>query len=273
MPAVLLDGSALARKIIRTELTGQFTHAGRLVVLSVGYNAASEAYIKKKAEMAKRLEVEFQRIALDDRVSTEMVLAAINPVNLDPTVSGIMVQLPLPVHLNTDAIVDYVRPEKDVDGLTSSNIVLSRILPATAEGILRLLLAYKIEIDNKRVALVGFTRLLNIPLSLYLLKHGCRVSVATKEFGLMAELRHADIVITAAGSPWLIEPTMVKPGVVVIDAGIAWRNKKLVGDVDPGVTEVASFLTPVPGGVGPMTIAGLYLNLHKLIQLSTTPIR
>lgn len=261
---VILDGKKVAEKITR-QLSGKFKNVGRLVGILVGDNPASKLYLKKKGELAEKLGVKFELKQLPAKATTNQVVAVIEKLNQDTKVSGMIVQLPLPAQVDTDVVVNAVTPTKDADGLTDANINSGKVLPATAVGILRLLQEYKIGLKNKQVVLVGFTRLLNLPLSLDLVRMGSRVVVlqlGTKDF---SELKSADIIITAAGKAGLIHGKDIKVGAVVVDAGIQMVKGKPVGDCESRtVGQRAGYLTPVPGGVGPMTVVSLLANLLVL---------
>lgn len=263
---IVLDGRKLADKLTRS-LRGKFKNVGSLAAVLVGDDPASVMYLKKKQEMAKKLGAKFELHKLSAKTSAKAVGDVICRLNNDKSVAGIIVQLPLPKHLDADAIVNIVSPDKDVDGLTDVNITSGRVLPATAAGILRLLKEYKVSLRNKRTALVGFTRLLNLPLSLHFARLGNSVTVlqeGTKNFGA---LKTADIIVTATGKAGLIKGKDVRAGAVVIDAGIAQVKGKIKGDCEFGsVSKKAGYLTPVPGGVGPMTVVSLLINLLELVK-------
>ncbi|MBX4181742.1 bifunctional 5,10-methylenetetrahydrofolate dehydrogenase/5,10-methenyltetrahydrofolate cyclohydrolase, partial [Candidatus Parcubacteria bacterium] len=175
---------------------------------------------------------------------------------------GIIVQLPLPEHVDKDAVIEAINPTKDVDGLTSKTL----FTPATAKGILTLLDYYKVKIKGKKVVMVGKSQLVGLPITLSLLNRHATVTVCHKQTrNLSQETRQADILIVATGVPGLITPKHVSKGQVVIDVGITvLRNKKVVGDVDfENVSKIVQAITPVPGGVGPMTVYSLFENLLK----------
>ena len=262
---ILLEGKKLADKLTR-ELTGKFIGVGVLAGVLVGENPASILYLKKKKELAETLGVKFVLHKLPSKATLKQVVGLIEKLNCDKKVVGIIIQLPLPKHLDTDTIVNAVEPKKDVDGLTDANILSGEVLPATATGILKLLAEYKISLVNKKIVLVGWTRLLNLPLSLYFARKGNQVVViqeGTKNFG---EIKTADIIITAVGKANLIKGKDIKAGVIVVDAGITNIRGRLAGDCEFGsVSKKASFLTPVPGGVGPMTVVSLLINLKTIV--------
>jgi len=259
----LLNGKKIAARL-QTAL-GRKLSGKTLAAILVGNNPASVLYLTKKADMAKKLGAKFRLYKFKSSASSTTVIKKINALNLDTEVSGIIVQLPLPAQFNLLKVINSVVPHKDVDGLTDINIATSKILPATATGILELLQHYKINTQAKTIALIGFTRLLNVPLSIYFARRNNQVVVLQEDTCDMNELKTADIVITATGQPDLIVGRHIKKGAVVIDAGISRVGNKVKGDVDAhSVGKQAGYLTPVPGGVGPMTVVSLFANLLKL---------
>ncbi len=250
------------------QLRGRFKTTGQLAAILVGDNPASVVYLQKKAEMASTLAAKFELYRFSAGASQAVVEKQIAKLNADKRVAGVIVQLPLPSRFDTSKVVNAIAPSKDVDGLTDANIADRRMLPATAAGILKLLDAYRIKLCGQKIALVGFTRLLNIPLSIYFAGLDNSVVVLQKGTRDMAELKSADIVITATGQPRLIAGRQIKSGAVVVDAGASRVGKKLVGDVDfASANRRAKWITPVPGGVGPMTVTALYANLLSAAKL------
>ncbi|MDD5606132.1 MAG: bifunctional 5,10-methylenetetrahydrofolate dehydrogenase/5,10-methenyltetrahydrofolate cyclohydrolase [Patescibacteria group bacterium] len=259
----LLDGKKIAadwQKALNKKVAGKC-----LAAVMVGDNPASVLYLKKKADMAKKLGVTFTLHSLPANTTTEKVVALVRKLNTSQRVNGIIVQLPLPSKMNEAKILEAIAPSKDVDGLTDASLTEDGVLPATAAGIVRLLESYWIPLTCQSVALIGFTRLLNVALAVYLSSRGNEVVVVQKGTQDMAELKRADIIITAAGRPGLVLGKHVGRGAVVVDAGITRRGKTVVGDVDfESVKKQAAYITPVPGGVGPMTVMALFANLAEL---------
>ena len=270
----ILDGKKISaewQKGLKKKLKGK-----RLDAVIVGRDSASILYLKKKGEMAEKLGVDFTLHEMPTSTNTAKVVSLIKKLNEDRKVDGIIVQLPMPREVDDIEILETITPEKDVDGLTSASLASGRILPATAKGILHLLASYKIPLTNQAIALVGFTRLLNVALSVYFSRQGLEVVVLQKDTKDMSELKNADIIVTAVGVPSLIKASHIHNNAVVVDAGIArkghantkgvrWAGKKVVGDVDfDGVEKKVKWLTPVPGGVGPMTVTALFANLAGL---------
>ena len=257
----LLDGKRTAADWAK-RLQGRFKGVGRLAAVTVGDDAASRLYLEKKAAMAKGLGAGFVLYWLPVSVGTRAVKQKIAQLNRDRRVAGIIVQLPLPKRLDSAEIVNVIAPSKDVDGLTDANISSGGMLPATAVGIIELVRRYKLELRRKQIVLLGFSRLLNVPLALYLSGQGNSITILQKGTRDHSCLRQADVVVSAVGSPKLIRGKDVKPGAIIIDAGIARVGKSVVGDVDRNsVDKRAGWLTPVPGGVGPMTVIALFANL------------
>jgi methylenetetrahydrofolate dehydrogenase (NADP+)/methenyltetrahydrofolate cyclohydrolase len=276
--AKILDGKALAEKI-QTELKAQIQtiqpQIGRspgLAVLMVGDNPASAAYVRNKERACTKVGIaSFGKNFPVDATQAE-IAQAIQDLNRDERVDGILVQLPLPNHLDSVALLHQINPDKDADGLHPVN--MGRLVrgetglrSCTPAGVMRILQEYQISLQGKQAVVVGRSILVGKPLALMLLEADATVTIAhSRSHNLAAVTQTADILIAAVGRPNLITAQMVKPDAVVIDVGINRiidyeGNSRLVGDVDfESVQEVARFLTPVPGGVGPMTVAMLLHN-------------
>lgn len=276
--AKILDGKALAQKI-QTELTTQIQalqpQIGRppgLAVLMVGDNPASAAYVRNKERACTKVGIaSFGKNFPADATQAE-VAQAIQDLNEDERVDGILVQLPLPNHLDSVALLHQIDPNKDADGLHPVNMGRlvrgeSGLRSCTPAGVIRMLQEYQISLQGKQAVVVGRSILVGKPLALMLLEADATVTIAhSRSHNLAAITQTADILIAAVGRPNMITAQMVKPDAVVIDVGINRiidyeGNSRLVGDVDfESVQEVAELLTPVPGGVGPMTVAMLLHN-------------
>jgi len=262
----LIDGKRVA-SVWAKGLQRKFKQAGKLVAILVGDNPASLVYLEKKALMAKELGVQFELCQFKANVNQSVVEKKIASFNVDKKVAGMIVQLPLPTKWNTAEVINTIIPSKDVDGLTDANISSGEILPATAVGILKLLEEYQVKLRGRNIVLVGFTRLLNIPLSIYLASLKNNVTVLQEGTRNKSVLCEADVIITATGKSKLITGKDVKNGAVIVDAGVSRVNKKLVGDVDfASVSKKARLITPVPGGVGPMTVVALFANLYRVAE-------
>lgn len=256
--------NALKRKINKLE------HKPVLVIIQIGDNKESQVYINQKIKFGKSIGVPVEFYQLESTVTLDFIQKLISDFNHDDDIQGIIVQLPLPKNLQKFQfeIIDSISPEKDVDGLTSTN--LKRLMsgekgmvPATAKGILTIFQESKIEIAGKRVVIVGRSVLVGRSLSQLLLNHDATVTVChSKTRDLASVTKQADILIVAVGSPKLITVKHVCSGQVVIDVGITSTGELLEGDVDFGpVSKKVAYITPVPGGVGPMTVLSLFENL------------
>jgi len=272
----IIDGKKISDDIYR-ELEAEIVpHRGQigLAVILVGDDPASATYVRNKEKACKRLGINFKLVRLPQSVSKEEVLESISRLNNDDSISGIIVQLPLPSHIDEFEITKSVLPIKDVDGLHPENLgsLLKgkpNMVPCTPLGIIELLRREEIDIKGKKVVIVGRSNLVGKPLFHLLLSMDATVTIChSKTKDLKKETSQADILVVAVGVPGLIKKDMVKPGAVVIDVGINKVDNKLVGDVDfEGVKEIASYITPVPGGVGPMTVAMLMNNVLKAYKV------
>ena len=276
--AVILDGKNLRDKILADLKcrVAALNGTPKLVVLSVGDDPASKIYVNNKKKFAEKIGITAEIIEYPPRVRQEILLTDINVLNVDPTVTAILVQLPLPKHIDKLEILSAILPEKDVDGFTpyNSGLLFSGAkpyaYPATPRGILRLLDEYNIEIDGKHVVIVGRSNIVGKPLAQMMLNRNATVTVCHSHTKNLADItKTADILVSAAGGK-IIEDNMLKSNCVVIDVGIFRDdNGKLRGDVNfETVSKIASHITPVPGGVGPMTIASLMLNTVDLLENS-----
>lgn len=266
----LLDGKKLADKIlanIKKEIKNCHLKL-RLAVILVGENMASKIFIKQKQKACKEVGIEFKLFNFSRKITSDRFKKEIKKIAKNPSNSGIIIQLPLPSHINTQEILDLIPFGKDVDVLSENGLERFSqrtlpIMPPTVGGISRMLKKYKIDIIGRNIVIVGAGRLVGYPLALWFLRQKSTVSVLnkyTKDF--FSFIKKADILISGVGKPNLIRGNMVKKGVIIIDAGTSMKNGKLVGDVDfNNVSRKASYITPVPGGVGPMTVACLIENL------------
>lgn len=243
--------------------------AGRapgLAVVLVGDDAASAIYVRRKAEACRRVGMESFEHALPSHTREKEVLALLAKLNADPKVDGILVQLPLPGHIGKAAVLNAVLPGKDVDAFHPESmghalIGDEELAPCTPQGILLLLDAAGIQLPGSEVCIVNHSNLIGKPLAALLINRDATVTVCHKRTrDLKAHTRTADVVVTATGVPGILTADHIRPGAVVVDVGIARVGGKVVGDASPDVWEKASWVTPVPGGVGPMTIAVLLQN-------------
>jgi methylenetetrahydrofolate dehydrogenase (NADP+)/methenyltetrahydrofolate cyclohydrolase len=289
MNAKIIDGKKIAEDIqeeIRTEVSkakGQGIVPGLVVVL-VGENPASQVYVKNKSIACEKVGIHSETLRLPDSTTEEELLALIDKLNADKKFNGILVQLPLPKQINEGKVLERIKPEKDVDGFHPVNIGRlvqgeEMFLPCTPAGIQQLLIRSGVDIAHKHVVVVGRSNIVGKPIANILLqkKEGANATVTVCHTGTkdMTEFtKQADILIVAAGKAEVITGDMIKEGVVIIDVGINRREdpetgkKKLVGDVHfPSASEKAALISPVPGGVGPMTVTMLLKNTVKAAKL------
>ena len=246
--------------------------APKLVVILVGNNPASQVYVAGKAKACSQVGISSQIYHLEENITEEQLKKVINDLNKDKTVNGILLQLPLPDHINENKMIELISPEKDVDGLTKTNLgkLLSNdesgLFGCTPSGIIELLKYYKIDLKGKDVVIINRSLLVGKPLALMFLKENATVTIChSKTKNLKEKTLNADIVVVAVGKKKFLTEDMVKDGAIVVDVGINRdeETKKICGDVDfENVSKKASFITPVPGGVGPMTIAMLLKNTY-----------
>ncbi len=284
---LLLDGKKVA-SLIKAEIvekvrerSSRGQRAPHLAIILVGDDGASHIYVDNKVKACKEVGFHFSLMRFADTISEQKLMKHIDQINADDDVDGFIVQLPLPPHISVDRITEQIRPEKDVDGFTNQNFgsIASKrqlLLPATPWGVMELLRRYNIETQGKHCVVVGASRIAGAPLSMMLAEQGkATVTIChrhTKD--LPAFTRMADILFVAVGKPGLITTEMVKDGAVVVDIGTSRvkdsnspRGYSIQGDVDfVNVSRKSSAITPVPGGVGPMTIASLLLNTLKAAE-------
>ncbi|MCE3036853.1 bifunctional methylenetetrahydrofolate dehydrogenase/methenyltetrahydrofolate cyclohydrolase FolD [Helicobacter sp. faydin-H20] len=269
---ILLDGKLLAKKqeekmIKVVEELYKKNIIPTLAVILVGDDAASASYVNMKTKASHRIGIDSITRTYHKNITENQLLEAIYKFNHDEDVDGILVQLPLPSHINTQRILEAIDPLKDVDGFHPYNVGrmyagLNGFLPATPMGVMELLKFYDIEVLGKNVVIVGASNIVGKPLAALMLQSGATISLChihTKDISLYT--KQADILCVGVGKPSLITKDMVKEGVVIVDIGInRLEDGRIVGDVDSDVVEKSSYFTPVPGGVGPMTIASLMQN-------------
>jgi len=268
----IIDGKKIADKRLEI-LKKEIGNAGlqpRLATVIVGDDPASQMYVRMKHRACEQVGITSVGIELPADATITAVLESVRRLNADPAVDGILVQLPLPDQIDTERIISSVSPEKDVDGFHPFNLGLllsgkPRFTPCTPTGIMTLLKEYHIPVEGACAIVVGRSIDVGRPMAALLTNADATVTLChSKTADLNAELTRADILISAVGKAHFINPEMVRPGAVVIDVGINQLNGKLTGDVDfDAVKKVASAITPVPGGVGPMTIATLMENTWR----------
>ncbi len=270
----IIDGKGFSKKVqqqvkeeheILKDKTGK---TAGLAVIIVGENPASQVYVRNKTRACENVGFYSETIELPASISEDELVEEVKKLNENDKINGILVQLPLPNHIDEMKIINTISPEKDVDGFHALNVgkmVLgdkTGFLPCTPYGIMQLLEEYKIDVIGKDVVIVGRSNIVGKPMALMLIEKGATVKVCnSKTKDLSGKMQRADIIIAAAGVPKLVKAKDVKNGAVVIDVGINRVDGKLCGDVDyDEVIEKVSLITPVPGGVGPMTIASLIKN-------------
>lgn len=292
MTARIINGKKIASKIHEEVRAGvrefKASHGSipGLAVVLIGDDPASHSYVKGKETACAKVGIITETIRREASIAQVELLDILNDLNRDPKFSGILVQLPLPKHLDEDAVIEALNPMKDVDGLHPVNAGLlmlgqPRFAPATPLGVQRMLVEENVNLDGAKVVIVGRSKLVGMPLMALLLQKGIGANstvtvchTGTKDIG--NETRQADVLIAAAGYPGAVTADMVKRGAVVIDVGVSRvedstkkRGYSLTGDVEfSGASEVASAITPVPGGVGPMTISMLLVNVLQAANLA-----
>ncbi len=273
MSARVLNGKELATKIkgelkqAVDDIKKRNIHPGLAVVI-VGNDPASRVYVNSKKKACEEIGIQSFEYALDEKVKEEELLSLIQKLNNDDKVNGILVQLPLPKHINEEKIILAINSSKDVDAFHPENVGRlvagnPQFLPCTPAGVMELIKESGIEIAGKECVIVGRSNIVGKPQSMLLLaEHGTVTVCHSRTKNLEEVIKRADILVAAVGRPEMIKGSSIKPGAVVIDVGInRLENKKLVGDVEyESASQVASAITPVPGGVGPMTIAMLMKN-------------
>ena len=281
--AIILDGKKLSEtlKLEIAEEVKKLTESSHfppgLAVIIVGNNPASKTYVSSKKKACAATGIYSIEIALDESISQEKLIEEINKLNNDEKINGILLQLPLPKHLDEHAALEAINPEKDVDGFHPINvgklyIGLDTFVPCTPKGIMELIKRYEVSIAGKNAVVIGRSNIVGKPIAALLMKENATVTIAHSKTQNLPELvKTADIVVAAIGKPNFVKGEWIKEGAVVVDVGInsvddptSPKGYKLVGDVEyEDASKRASYITPVPGGVGPMTVAMLLSNTLK----------
>jgi len=277
--ARLLEGKPIAERIkegIKKEIEG-LARKPVLVSVQVGENAGAASYVKSQQKTAEGLGIEYRFHKLPEEISEKELVEFIQRMNSDKSVDGIIIQMPLPQRIDYKTISQFILPEKDVEGMHPANIgkILfgkTRILPCTAAAVMELLKESTVDLYGKEVVIIGHSEIVGKPLSLLLLDKFATVTVChigtSKAGKLEAHVRGAEVLIVAVGKAGLIKGEWIKEGAIVIDVGINRVGDKIVGDVEfEGAQKRASFITPVPGGVGPLTVTILMRNLVEAAKL------
>jgi len=285
MSAQIVEGKLIAQSVydeLRAEISQLIRQTERrpvLVSIYAGSHPAIEVYIRSQNRVARELGIEYRWYHLPDNAEEREVLHRLDQLNRDPEVTGIILQLPLPPHLRRSVLVNAIDPLKDVDGTHPENVGAAvigemRVGSCTALAVMRMLDATGIAMEGKEAVIVGHSELVGKPVSLMLLDRLATVTIchiATARRGFLAEhVRRAEILVVAVGSPEVIKGKWIHPGAVVIDVGINQVEKRIVGDVEfSAAQESAAFITPVPGGVGPVTVSMLMQNTVKAFKAQT----
>ena len=273
MTATLIDGKALAAKV-REEVAAEVAGMGKvgLTTVLVGDDPASHVYITLKQKAAQGVGIDAQDVRLPAETTEDELLALLGDLNADDGVDGILVQLPLPSQIGEAKAIEAIDPAKDVDGIHPYNagrLYLGRptLVPATPLGVMRMLAEYEIPLSGAHAVVVGRSTIVGKPVAHLLLQENATVTIChSRTRDLAAHTLEADVLVAAVGQPHMISADMVKPGGTVIDVGLTRTDGGLLGDVDPAAAGCAGYLTPVPGGVGPMTIAMVLANTVAAAQ-------
>ena len=286
----IISGRKIAKKIEeKLKITSKccFQYMDRLpklVIIQVGNNTESDKYIKYKLRACKRINIICNHNKLKNDISEKELVNIINKFNKDNLIDGILLQLPLPEHLDSSIIIENINPFKDVDGLHSYNIgkltelkkypnnisSINFIIPPTALGIIKILEYQGINFTGKNAVVIGRSNIVGKPISLLLLAKNCTVTIChSYTTNIQDIVKNADILVVAVGVPKLVKKDWIKPGAYIIDVGMNYSDGKLCGDVDyDNVHELTNGITPVPGGVGPLTIAMLLYNILHCIKMN-----
>lgn len=272
----IMDGKAIS-KLVKEEVKKEIKELNinpKLLVIIVGNDPASMVYVNSKEKACKQCFIEAETVCLDANASQKEVIDVIERANKDKSINGILVQLPLPDHIDTEFVINKIDPDKDVDGLTNVNAGKlmngqKGIIPCTPKGIMRLFKEYAVDLNGKNAIVIGRSILVGKPIAMLMLQANATVTIAhSKTKNLEDICKTKDIIVSAVGKPKFVTGEMVKEGAFVVDVGINRVHGTIVGDVEyHTVEEKASRLTPVPGGVGPMTIACLLENVVECYKI------
>lgn len=274
---ILLDGKKIANErnlVLRQKIENDIVKYGRtpcLAIILIGENPASQSYVKGKGKACKLVGITHKLFHLDETVTGDELSTLIQDLNKDNCVDGILLQLPIPKHLDDAKYIDLISKDKDADGfhVVNQGYLYQKkptVYPATPKGIMTLLNTYEIKIAGMEAVIIGRSNIVGFPIARLLMDAGATITVCHRQTkDLAAHTKRADIIIASAGRPELVNKDMVKQGAIVVDVGVNRVNGKLVGDVDfASVSQVSSYLSPVPRGVGPMTINALLENTYDL---------
>lgn len=278
--SIIIDGKAVAAEVrsqIKEKCAEIVANGGKtpkLAILLVGNNPASEVYVSSKEKACAETGIESLVVRLPENSEIDEIICAVDKLCADETIDGVMVQLPLPGGIDAKPVLDRIPFEKDVDGLNSASAGRAFhgekcLIPCTPKGIVRLLKKYEVPLAGKHAVIIGRSNLVGKPMSILLLNENCTVTIChSKTENLEAYTKSADILVVAVGKPGFVTGDMIKKGAAVIDVGISRTERGLKGDVDfDSALEAAGYITPVPGGVGPMTVAMLLENTLEALTL------
>ena len=279
MKAEIISGKIMSEEIrndIKTrveKLKNEYNYVPGLAVILVGDDPASEIYVNNKGKGCAEVGIHSETIRMNAETTQEELIGTIRRLNEDPSVNGILVQLPLPRHLDENAVLAEIVPEKDVDGFHLLNVGhlmtgTEGVVPCTPKGALKMIRSTGIDLNGKEAVVIGRSNIVGKPMAMLLLQENCTVTMChSRTKDLAAHTRNADVLVVAVGKPGFVTGDMIKPGAVVIDVGINRVNGKVTGDVDfESASEVAGWITPVPGGVGKMTITMLLENTVEAVE-------
>jgi len=272
---MLIDGKSLAEQI-RSELRQEIIDKGlmpSLAIILVGDDPASHLYVKLKEKACAEVGIDFHKYLLAADASQEKLIETIDFLNKDEEVSAIVLQLPLPPHLNEDEAIAHIHIDKDADGFGPQNLKLfmnfeAQIIPGLPNGIYELIKSTNVPMENKKVLVIANSEVFSKPICNMMKYKGATAEyIQPDDSNLKSKSLEADVIIIAVGRKWFLKEDMVKEDSIIIDVGTNKEGDKVYGDVDPAVDEVAGFRSPVPGGVGPMTVAMLMKNVVELYKL------
>lgn len=272
----IIDGTLQAKILcnkIKDEIT-QLNIKPKLAIVLIGNNPASEIYVKIKSKRAAEVGIEVIVHTFDQSITNSQLLHCIELLNNDISINGILLQMPLPKHIDKNSVLNMLSLDKDVDGFSPINIgkLYSQIdgfIPCTPLGVMHLIKSVRSDLSGLRATIIGRSSIVGRPVAELLLQENCTINILhSKSFNIEQDSKQSDIIIAAVGIPKLVKRNFIKPGAIVIDVGISKVESKIIGDVDfDNVIDLVSYITPVPGGVGPMTVAYLLYNTLKAAKL------
>ncbi len=274
----IIDGN-LQSQVLRDDIKSEITRLKikpKLSIILIGSNAASEIYVRIKMKRASEVGIETSLHTLNESITNSELLHFIDSLNADKSINAILLQMPLPNHIDKKAVLEAISPNKDVDGFSPINVgrlhnQTDGFIPCTPLGIIHLIKSVRQDISGLQATIIGRSNIVGRPVAELLLQNDCTVSIIhSKSTNILDNCIKSDILVAAVGSPNLVKRELIKPGAIVIDVGINKFQSQIVGDVDfHDVMDLVSHITPVPGGVGPMTVAYLLINTLKAAKLAS----